>query len=229
LPGSEASVVIIDDHQLFAQALELALNAAGIEAERVELPVSASTGPLISKVLHRRPKLLLLDLDLGPHGDGFALIEPIARAGTEVVVVTGTEEPGRWARAVMSGARKVLAKTSPLSTVVGTVDRVLKGLPVMTKEERVELLDAWVRQREGNEQLWAKFDRLTLRESEVLGMLMQGHTVRDVARHSNTAETTVRTQVKSVLAKIEVSSQLAAVGLAYQIGWRAPFDMPLRS
>ncbi|HEX5088992.1 MAG TPA: LuxR C-terminal-related transcriptional regulator [Nocardioides sp.] len=228
MPGSEASVVIIDDHQLFAQALELALNAAGLSAERVELPVSASTAPLISKVLRRRPRVLLLDLDLGPHGDGFALIEPIARAGTDVLVVTGTEEPGRWARAIMSGARKVLAKTTPLSTVVGTVDRLLKGLPVMTKEEREELLDAWARQREGNEQLWAKFDQLTLRESEVLGLLMQGHTVRDVARHSNTAETTVRTQVKSVLAKIEVSSQLAAVGLAYQIGWRAPFDLPLK-
>jgi two-component system, NarL family, nitrate/nitrite response regulator NarL len=229
LPASEANVVIIDDHQLFAQALEIALTAAGHEAERVELPVSSSTGPLISKVLNRRPKLLLLDLDLGPYGDGFALIEPISRAGTDVVVVTGTEEPGRWARAVMSGARKVLAKTSPLSTVVTTVDRLLKGLPVMTREERDMLLSAWTKQREGNEQLWDMFDQLTLRESEVLGLLMQGHTVRDVARHSNTAETTVRTQVKSILAKLEVSSQLAAVGLAYQVGWRAPFDLPLRS
>ena len=58
---------------------------------------------------------------------------------------------------------------------------------------------------------------------------MQGHAVRDVARHSNTAETTVRTQVKAILAKLEVSSQLAAVGMAYQIGWRAPFEHPLRS
>jgi len=229
LPASEATVLIIDDHQLFAQSLEIALTAAGHESERVELPVSSSTGPLISKVLNRRPKLLLLDLDLGPYGDGFALIEPISRAGTDVVVVTGTEEPGRWARAVMSGARKVLAKTSPLSTVVTTVDRLLKGLPVMTREERDLLLSAWTKQREGNEQLWDMFDQLTLRESEVLGLLMQGHTVRDVARHSNTAETTVRTQVKSILAKLEVSSQLAAVGLAYQVGWRAPFDLPLRT
>jgi len=129
----------------------------------------------------------------------------------------------------MSGARKVLAKTSPLSTVVTTVDRLLKGLPVMTREERDVLVDAWTKQREGNEQLWDMFDQLTLRESEVLGLLMQGHAVREVARHSNTAETTVRTQVKSILAKLEVSSQLAAVGLAYQVGWRAPFDLPLRS
>jgi two-component system, NarL family, nitrate/nitrite response regulator NarL len=230
LPDSEAAtVVIVDDHQLFAQSLEIALNAAGHHTERIELPVSTSTGPLISKVLNRKPRLLLLDLDLGPYGDGFALIEPISRAGVDVVVVTGTEEPGRWARAVMSGARKVIAKTSPLPTVVGVVDRLLKGLPVMSREEREELVAAWTKQRQGNEQLWERFDQLTLRESEVLGLLMQGHPVRDVARYSNTAETTVRTQVKSILAKLEVSSQLAAVGLAYQVGWRAPFDLPLRS
>src|SRR5262249_2166519 len=108
-------------------------------------------------------------------------------------------------------------------------DRLLKGLPVMSREERARLLDAWAKQREGNEQLWDMFDQLTLRESEVLGLLMQGHTVREVARHSSTAETTVRSHVKAILAKLEVSSQLAAVGLAYQIGWRAPFDLPLRS
>jgi two-component system, NarL family, nitrate/nitrite response regulator NarL len=180
-------------------------------------------------VLSRKPKLLLLDLDLGPYGDGLALIEPISRAGVDVVVVTGTEDPGRWARAVMSGARKVLAKTSPLPTVVTTVDRLLTGLPVMSRHEREELLGAWAKQRQGNEQLWEMFDQLTLRESEVLGLLMQGHTVREVARHTSTAETTVRTHVKSILAKLEVSSQLAAVGLAYQVGWRAPYDLPLRT
>lgn len=224
MPASEATVVIIDDHQLFAQSLEIALNAAGHESERLELPVSTSTGPLISKVLARKPKLLLLDLDLGPHGEGFALIEPISRAGVDVVVVTGTEEPGRWARAVMLGARKVLAKTSSLPTMVATVDRLLKGLPVMSRAEREELLVAWAKHREGNEQLWDMLDQLTLRESEVLGLLMQGHTVREVARHTSVAETTVRTHVKSILAKLEVSSQLAAVGLANQAAWRPPVD-----
>ena len=53
--------------------------------------------------------------------------------------------------------------------------------------------------------------------------------VRDVARHSDTSEATVRTQVKSILAKLQVSSQLAAVGQAYRIGWRPPFDLPLKS
>ena len=50
---------------------------------------------------------------------------------------------------------------------------------------------------------------------------MEGHTVRDIARISVVSEATVRTQVKSILAKLEVSSQLAAVGLAHEIGLAA--------
>jgi len=50
-----------------------------------------------------------------------------------------------------------------------------------------------------------------------------------LAKRLKVSEATVRTQVKSILAKLEVSSQLAAVGLAYQVGWRAPYDLPLRS
>ena len=59
-----------------------------------------------------------------------------------------------------------------------------------------------------------------MREREVLAQLMRGTTVRDIARDSVVSEATVRTQVKSILAKLKVASQLAAVGLAHDIGWR---------
>jgi len=223
-------VVILDDHLLFAQSLQMALDASGHRTSRVELSDPAnSCGVLVTKVLRLRPDVLLLDLDLGPHGDGHAVIEPAARAGVDVLVVTGTEDETQWARAVLVGARRVMSKTTPLAEVVATVDRLIKGLPVMSAVERDDILGALARQREGREDLWKRFDQLSLRESEVLGQLMQGHAVRDIARHDYTAEATVRTQVKSILAKLEVSSQLAAVGLAYQVGWRAPIDRPLRS
>ena len=65
-------------------------------------------------------------------------------------------------------------------------------------------------------------ETLTVREREVLAYLMKGQTVREIATECVVAEATVRTQVKSILAKLEVSSQLAAVGMANEIGWRAP-------
>jgi DNA-binding NarL/FixJ family response regulator len=51
---------------------------------------------------------------------------------------------------------------------------------------------------------------------------MNGQPVRDIARQSFVSEATVRTQVKSILAKLGVTSQLAAVGAAHQAGWRPP-------
>ena len=228
ISARERTVAIVDDHILFAQALELALSAQGYAASRLAFPdTQASSGPLMSEILQARPDVLLLDLDLGTHGDGRALIEPATRAGIDVVVVTGAEEPAEWARAVNSGARTVLSKTRPLEDVVSTVRRLMQGLPVMSREERDRLLDLWAKQRADHAVLWDRFDLLTMRECEVLGQLMQGESVRQIASNAFVAETTVRTQVKSVLAKLDVSSQLAAVGLAYRIGWRPPFERPL--
>lgn len=222
---ADQKVAIVEDHLLFAQALELALSRQGFEATRVAVEESdrPSTATLLRTVLDLKPDVLLLDLNLGVAADGFAMIEPVTNAGIDVVVITATEEPGQWARAVMSGARKVLPKTSPLADVVTTVQRLSAGEPVMRGSERQELLDAWVAMRAGNEQVWDRFDQLTLRESEVLGLLMYGHSVREVAERGDTAEGTVRTQVKSILAKLGVSSQVAAVGLAYRIDWQPPF------
>ena len=223
-------VVIVDDHVLFAQTLELALGSRGVSASRLAFPArNGSAAPLMSAILRVRPSVLLLDLDLGPHGDGRPLIEPATRAGIDVVVVTGAEEHGAWARAVLAGARTVLSKTQPLVDVITTVQRLMQGLPVMSRDQRAHLLDVYAKQRADNAEVWAHFDLLTMRECEVLGQLMQGHSVRGIAQHGYVSEATVRTQVKSVLAKLEVSSQLAAVGLAYQIGWRAPFQRPLMS
>ena len=67
-----------------------------------------------------------------------------------------------------------------------------------------------------------RLDQLTVREREVLAHLMRGRTVREIATVGVVSEATVRTQVKAILAKLDVTSQIAAVGLAHQVGWRPP-------
>jgi two-component system nitrate/nitrite response regulator NarL len=92
----------------------------------------------------------------------------------------------------------------------------------MDRDEREELLQLWHQERQKHQELRNRLQRLTPREREVLGHLTEGHTVRDIARLSVVSEATVRTQVKSILAKLEVSSQLAAVGIAHAVGWQSP-------
>ena len=206
---SKHRVLIIEDHRLFAESLELTLSLAGYDVRRLALPDDGgSMATLRSSALRGRV------------GDGRALSSPRARAGANVVVVTASSDRGRWGACVKQGARKVLSKGGQLQDTLATVRRLHQGLPVMTREELESLLDAWRNERQATDHMRGRLEKLTPRERSVLDNLIEGQSVRDIARASVVAEATVRTQVKAILAKLEVSSQLAAVGLANHVGWR---------
>ncbi len=69
------------------------------------------------------------------------------------------------------------------------------------------------------------FDNLSDRESQVLGGLMEGMSPAVLAERDFVSVQTVRTQIKNVLSKLGVNSQLAAVARAYEAGWN-PNDQP---
>ena len=217
----EHRVLIIDDHALFAESLELALSLEGYDVRRLEPPEEGgSMATLRSMALRANPRTVLLDLDLGRFGDGMNLVAPLARANANVVVLTASDDVGRWGACMRLGARKVLSKTGALQQALATVRRLHQGLPVVTREELESLLEAWARESQANDDVRRRLDLLTPRERQVLGALIEGRTVRTIAQESVVSEATVRTQVKSILGKLEVSSQLAAVGMANQVGWK---------
>lgn len=214
-------VLILEDHVLFAESLELALTLEGYAARRLPLPRSPSAnGQLLTTALRMRPRVVLLDLDLGPFGDGVRLIHPLALSGANVVVITATTDKYRWGECMRYGARKTMSKTQPLNEILGVVRRIHQGLPVVEAHEREELLRGWHEHRHEVQDQRQRLDSLTPREREVLAKLMEGTPVRDIARSSVVSVATVRTQVKAILSKLGVSSQLAAVGLAHNAGWR---------
>lgn len=220
---SKVRILLIEDHALFAESLDLSLTMEGYDVRRYPVPTKpSSTGPLISTVLRLRPRVVLLDLDLGGFGDGAELINPLARTGANVVVVTASTDLARWGECIRNGARRVISKTQPLNEIMSVVRKIYQGLPVMNHEEREDLLRIWHAERSQQQLVRNRLAILTTREREVLGQLMEGRQVREIARERFVSEATVRTQVKSILAKLEVSSQLAAVGLARGVGWLPP-------
>lgn len=215
--------MLVDDHALFSDSMELTLTIEGYDVRPVAVPEdNATPAALVSAVLRLRPRLVLLDLDLGPAGDGAALIEPLTRAGVDVVVLTASADRSRWGEAARCGARKVLSKAAPLRECLATVRRLQQGLAVTTVEERESLIRHFMADRAQAHEQRRRLSALTAREAQVLGQLMLGRTVREIAQAWLVSEATVRTQVKAVLAKLHVSSQVAAVGVARQTGWSAP-------
>lgn len=220
---NQTRIAVVEDHLLFAEALEVALGLQGHDVHRMGVnDASLSTGQLLAGLLRLHPRIVLLDLDLGLAGSGVRLVEPLTQAGVAVVVLTGNSDRARWGECIRNGARTVLPKTAPLNQILSTIRLIGEGRPVLSHEERDRLLLSFHEEKRTLQELRWRLDTLTTREREILGHLMEGRAVREIARSSYVSEATVRTQVKSILAKLEVSSQLAAVGAAHASRWRPP-------
>jgi two-component system nitrate/nitrite response regulator NarL len=219
--GAKTRVAIADDHVLFAECLEVALTVADYDCRLI--PVASGPGTsmaLLSSILRVGAGVVIVDIDLATGRGGEGLIEPIAASGAAVVVVTADPDRSRWGECLLRGARTVVPKSSPLSAVTSAIRRIDRQTPAMAPEQRQELLRAYHQERSQRSMLRARLARLSTREGEILGHLMAGRTVAEIARACFVSEATVRTQVRSILTKLEVSSQIAAVGLAYTADWR---------
>jgi two-component system, NarL family, nitrate/nitrite response regulator NarL len=216
-------VTIVDDHALFAEALDLALTLEGHQVQRVSTEDHAlPPGHLCEAILRSRPSVVLLDLDLGASANGASVVQPLTQVGIAVVVVTGSIDRSRWGEVLSYGARKVLPKSAPLNTILSTIRLIGEGRNVLPREERDPLLACFHEERGRMLDSRARLDSLTTREREILERLTTGEHVREIARSSFVSEATVRTQVKSILAKLGVSSQLAAVSVALAAHQRLP-------
>lgn len=205
-------MVVVEDHVLVADAVGTALTLHGYEVRRVVGPgLAGPTEERVASVLLHRPRIVLLDLELGTFGDGAPLIEPLTTAGPAVVVLTGSADRSRWGECAHRGARAVVSKTRPLNEVLAVTRRLTQGLPVMSAREREALIATWHRDRAARRERRERLGRLTPSEREVLGHLVRGCRVSDIAGARRVSEATVRAHVRSILVKLGVSSQLAAV------------------
>lgn len=211
------SVVLVEDHALLAQSLGIALHAEGYD---VTVPPVHDPDQLLADVLAARPDVVLLDLDLGEGGgDGSDLVAPLTQAGARVVIVSGVTDPLRIAGAVEAGAVGHVRKSRPIEELMSATARVAAGEPLLGADERHRLLTQLRRDRASRAERDRPFAQLTPREAQVLRALADGHSVDAIAHEWVVSEATVRSQVRGVLTKLGVSSQLAAVAMARRAGW----------
>jgi DNA-binding NarL/FixJ family response regulator len=214
-------VLIVEDHGLLAQSLMFALRADGLEVERCEQLTAAA---VLGAVESYQPHLVLLDLDLGDEGPSVPLIAPIRERGSEVVMVTGVTERPRLAECVEAGAMGVIGKSEPFERLVEAVHEAVELGTIMSPGQRDELLAELRRQRAEVADRTKWFSDLTPREQQVLAALMDGKSAEAIAAEWVVSISTIRSQIRAILQKLGVSSQLAAVAAARHAGWQPPVD-----
>lgn len=220
-------ITVLDRHELFAETLDLALTGAGHRVHRMA-PAEPAVSParLVETVRRTRPRVLLLDPDLGD-GDAAEVIRTLSRCGVVVVVLTADIDRARWGGWLFLGAHAVLSKSVSLTDLLAALRAVGEGRQVVPREECNRLVELYHRERHQILDCRARLETLTQREREVLTHLIYGDSVSDIAAVDVVSEATVRTQVKSILAKLAVTSQLGAVSVAFRARWRPTH--PVRS
>lgn len=215
--SSTRRIVIVDDHPLLAIGLRRALERSGTAVDQLDPQVGAEQ--VVRDVVGRRPDCAVVDLGLPFAGGGSALIGPLVGNGVRVVVLTGEDDRLLLARSLLAGAEAVLSKAEPLPDIVTAILQAAEGQPVRPGDRAAMIADmhSALDERERSDSLFAA---LSPREQQVLAGLMDGHSAASLAERHYVSMATVRAQIRSVLAKLEVGSQLEAVALAHRHRWR---------
>ncbi len=211
--------VVLGRHVLLVQCLGVVLAQEGYEVRSVLFPSPADPLPSPSSVMRARARTALLVVDLDAELDeAVRLVSGLAAEGTHVAVLTGSRDRARWGRCLRHGAGAAISMDEPMAVLLDALALLSRGLPAIDRTARDELVALAAADEETVHGGRVRLGLLTRRERTVLALLCEGLTVSEISRREVVAEGTVRTQVKSILGKLQVSSQLAAVALAKRAG-----------
>lgn len=209
-------VLVVDDHPLISRSLVIALGGQDIEAAAVPI---GRMDDIVAAIRRHPPGLVVLDLNLGDPrsgaGSGLQLVEPLRELGWSVLILTGARDTAMIADAIARGAVGWVSKTEPFEKLLDTVVDAANGREVLSAEDRDDLVRLHDTVRNRRHDLGLRLNQLTKRERQVLDRLAEGHSAADIAWEFTVSIATVRAQIRSILAKLDVQSQLAAVAMLH--------------
>ncbi len=201
-------VLVVDDHPLTREALSALLAQRGFEVAGQ----AADGAEALSLAAELQPDLILLDLSM-PGLDGISALPRLrdAAPACEVVVLTADGAEENLLAAIRRGAAGYLLKSEPPDRIVQLLHGVARGEAALSGAVARRLLER-VRGDGGRETGVpdAIASRLSARETEVLLLLEERLDTDEIAQRLFISEHTVRSHVKSVLAKLGVSSRREA-------------------
>ena len=197
-------VVLVDDHGLFR---------SGVRAElgrQVEVVGEADdVQPAIDLIGSVQPDVVLLDVHL-PGGGGQAVVQAVKAAHPEVrfLALSASDAPEDVIAVIRAGARGYVTKTISTAELADAIRRVAAGDAVFSHRLAGFVLDAFAASAADVKPSFdPELDQLTSREREVLRLIAQGYTYKEIARELYISVKTVESHVSSVLRKLQLSSR----------------------
>jgi two-component system NarL family response regulator len=203
-------VLVCDDHALFRRGLTMVLESE----DGIEVVGEAEDGEeAIRGAADLSPDVVLMDVRM-PRVTGIEATRAIGEAApdAQVVMLTVSDDEDDLYEAIKAGARGYLLKEISIDEVASAVRAVVGHQSLLSPSMAAKLLDEFLRvARRADERASAPSPRLTERELEVLKLVAQGMSNREIAEELFISENTVKNHVRNILEKLHLHSRMEAV------------------
>lgn len=208
-------MLLVDDHALFRAGLGNLLKAWGFQV----VGGAGDGREAIAQVRQLRPELILMDIKM-PIMSGLEATRAIKAEFPQikVIILTVSDDEQDLFEAIKSGAEGYLLKNLREEEFAEAVKRINLGDPVMPPALAKKLLQEFSRLKEERHRPEVPME-LSDREQEVLGLVAQGATNREIAATLYISENTVNYHIKNILSKLHLRNRAQVVAWAIEHGF----------
>jgi DNA-binding NarL/FixJ family response regulator len=216
MTASAVRVLIVDDDDIVRDGLGAVLSSD----EAIDVVGEAVDGRnAVDRARWLRPDVVLMDVRM-PDLDGISATSEVLAVApdTKVVILTTFEQDDYIFGALKAGASGFLLKRTPRADLIAAIHAVAAGEGLLSPSVTRRVIDRMAGQPLIGQGADPRLDVLTPREREVLTLIGQGFSNREIAEAIVVEGTTVKTHVRRILAKLHLRDRVHAVILAYESG-----------
>lgn len=196
-------IVIAEDQGMMLGALGSLLN---LEEDMEVVGMAKNGEEAIDLVQTQQPDICIMDIEM-PIKTGLDAAEALKDEDCKIVILTTFARSGYFERARKAGVRGYLLKDSPIEELVQSIRTIMAGRRIYAPE----LVDIAFDDENENP--------LTNRESEVLSLVSEGKTTKEIASELFLTPGTVRNYISTILEKLEVGNRIEAISRFKEKGW----------
>jgi DNA-binding NarL/FixJ family response regulator len=213
--GSAAKVLIANNHNLFRKGLHLLLE----NEENVEIVGDAVNGiQMISAINDLKPDIVLHDIKM-PGLDTAEILSVIKSKGIKSLVITTHADDNTIIEALKAGASGYLSINTTTGELVKAIRAVHKGEMWIERKMISKIIEKGTDdQVTTKERFNTDKEQLTPREQQVLALLTEGYTNKEIANKLFISEKTVKSHMNNIFKRLNVSGRLQAIVYAIKHG-----------
>jgi DNA-binding NarL/FixJ family response regulator len=208
-PPASSRVLLVEDHDMVAEAIGLALE----QADGITVVARArSIAEARAEAGQHHPDVVVLDRRL-PDGDGVSVIGELSAGGARVLVLTAEANASVATRVAEAGGAGLVLKSARLDELETAVRQVAAGEAAFGPGLLAGVLERLTRRSRGSGAI-----ALTAREQQTLVLLAGGASTDEIGERLGVTRNTVRNHVQRILDKLNARSKLEAVAIARREG-----------